>query len=105
MKITIEIPKWAEKRNISVFAGTEVIALKEVNKKIKLKITPCSKCGKCCEKLKFHHFPIDNGRCVYLKPYGTEQQICSLGFARPFSCCSSIDSKVDECSVRWENET
>jgi len=63
MKIEFEIPDWAENRRISIFAGSELLAQKDViikfNKEtkkhdiieypsIKVKIRRCSGCGDCC---------------------------------------------------------
>lgn len=93
MKITIEIPEWAEKRHIRVFAGMELIAYQGANtKEMMVKYSPCAKCGLCCEHIKNHPFPTDNGRCVYLVSNpGTNEKLCSLGLSRPFACCIYIE--------------
>lgn len=63
VKIELEIPEWAENRRISVFAGSELLAQKDVivkfNKEtkkhdiiihqpLKIKIGRCTGCGDCC---------------------------------------------------------
>lgn len=49
MRIELEIPKWAEGRNIRIFAGVEALANYCASKKtLYIKTKRCNLCGKCC---------------------------------------------------------
>ncbi|MHA1440264.1 MAG: hypothetical protein ACTSPK_00180 [Candidatus Heimdallarchaeota archaeon] len=62
MKIEFEVPEWAKNRRISIFAGNELLAQKNVlstfnpetkkhefhQQKLRIKVGRCSGCGDCC---------------------------------------------------------
>ena len=81
MQITIEIPEWAEKNHIYVFAGIELLAYRHLGQPVKIKELRCDKCGDCCRNIKGNFPPQTNGVCDYLRG-----NICGLGTSRPFSC-------------------
>jgi len=94
--ITIEMPEWAEKRHIYVFAGVELLAYQYAGEKLRAKTGRCSMCGKCCI--------FRDGPCEHLVPDGTEKMICSLGSGRPFSCSvSNGTTRVPECTEVFED--
>jgi len=87
MKIVLQLPEWINERHIYVLAGMELVAFKHKGKKWKVKISRCSMCGKCCEKLKCEHLD-KNKECDYF-------------LARPFSCCVGI-SNIPDCTEEFE---
>lgn len=106
MKIEIEIPDWADERVIQILAGTERVAYRfPQDIAFKIKTSRCNMCGKCCQQLKSNHiFPVVNGQCIYLeKESGSENKWrCSLGPARPYSCCTCTPKKISECTEKYE---
>jgi len=64
MKIEIDVPDWAENKRISIFAGNELLAQRDVlsiynpktnkhelhQQPFKIKIGRCSGCGDCCKE-------------------------------------------------------
>lgn len=112
MKLELEIPKWAEDKNIFVFANQELIAYKMHNElKLKVKVSRCLGCGACCES--GHPFKPEqlltikkaiakgfnsDGPCPFLGEEG-----CLLGNNIPFSCARSDCSQhFDKCTERFE---
>jgi len=105
-KITIELPRWAKDRNIYVLAGIELLAYRLRGGKLMIKVSRCSKCGKCCMNLKPIRKifpPIVDGKCVFLTKQGPEY-ICGLGVMRPHSCNIGVPSKdkIPECTEVFE---
>jgi hypothetical protein len=110
MKITFEIPNWAEERNLYFFAGIELMAYKTAGKKeINIKTKRCNQCGECCRSLP-KKFPIrkdENNTCVHLKKTGNIYS-CSIILAeRPYVCAKSDPvmnngTGRDYCSIRYE---
>ena len=50
MKLELEIPEWAHKRNIYVMAGQECLAVKYAHgENLYVKAERCQHCHKCCE--------------------------------------------------------
>ena len=105
MKIEIDIDDKYESRNIWIFAGVEPVARRYLHKGYwEKKIESCSRCGKCCEKIKEDHPLGTKDGCRYLLHSGKEK-LCGLGFPqvglwRPHGC-SIADRTVPECSIRW----
>ena len=111
MKIELEIPKWAEEKNIWIFANQELIAYKMIASDLKTKTNRCLGCGECCES--GHPFKpeqllaferafaigfIDGEPCPFLGPKG-----CHLTNNIPFSCArSDCSNHFDKCSERFE---
>jgi len=104
MKITIDLPEWAEERHIYVMAGIELLAHKLPDKPLYIKTERCNMCGKCCMDLSNRHpFPVVNGRCIYLQkePGKNEMWRCELAINRPFGCSVGIP-RADYCPIRFE---
>jgi len=107
MKIEIEIPEWAQERDLYVMAGVEQLAFIPYSKgKIWIKTERCNMCGKCCENLTpMAPFPQTKKKGVCDHLYLKE---CGLGYLRPWSCSVSdplIGSNGvirDWCSIRYE---
>jgi hypothetical protein len=103
MRITIDIPDWAEGRHIYIFAGIELLAYRHKGESLKVKTGRCSMCGGCCMGLGEVSQPplaID-GRCVNLVPDGPKL-VCSLGSSRPFSCSAGVRLKnVKGCTETY----
>jgi hypothetical protein len=94
--ITIEVPDWAAKLHIRVFAGIELLAEKPPGGKLRIKVSRCNMCGRCCT---IHGEP-----CEYLIPDGPDMMICSEGTSRPFACSASPGAaRVLECTERFED--
>ena len=81
MELTINIPDWAEDKNIYVLAGIELLAYKYVGHPMKEKVSRCDQCGDCCRNFKGDGSTWTDGTCNYLR-----DNVCSLGVERPFSC-------------------
>jgi hypothetical protein len=93
--ITVEIPDWAEKRHIYVFAGIELLAYQLVGQSMRIKTSRCNMCGKCC---------IIRGQpCEHLVADG-KKRVCDLGVSRPFSCSIGRGaSRASECTEQFED--
>lgn len=104
MKIELDIPAWAEERNIYVMAGVEMVAYRLAHEgEFKVKSVRCSGCGKCCMDLPEGHIQRnDSGNCIHLVPDG-EKWVCDLGVHRPFSCGTGFQQKgfTEGCSVEY----
>lgn len=127
MKIEFEIPKWTENRRISIFAGSELLAQKNVlsifnpeTKKhefypqtLRIKIGRCNGCGDCCKtggspfppkmlkeikkRLKDYKYE-SNGVCPLVDEFG-----CILKGKILFSCASSnCEGWSNNCTERFE---
>ena len=96
MKLEIDIPEWAEKKNLFVFAGMEMLAFRYVGQKIHLKTSRCDKCGDCCRNIKGDFPPQTDGVCDFLK-----DTVCSLGTSRPFSC--GFPNTRFECAEKYDD--
>lgn len=105
MKITIDIPEWAQERIICILAGIELLAFKPAREnKLYVKQIRCNECGKCCMNLERHPLPVVDGQCVYLRrrPGTALTYHCSLGGFRPYACCSRDPIYMDECCITHE---
>lgn len=101
MKIEIELPDWTDERNIYVFAGIELAAIKTFREdKFRIKDTRCNFCGKCCMGIdpKFHFFPVINGKCVHLinEPGTKDKYRCRFGISRPFVCSFFPEDRIGD---------
>lgn len=103
----IEIPDWVNPNDtILVFAGQELIAIKEPKSNLKIKTVRCNKCGECCMDVPNNVTPFgsdDEGKCKALKK--TEDGwICMAGLQRPFLCMPDPNN-VDEstCCIRYRD--
>jgi len=101
MKITIDLPKWAEERDIFIMAGMELVAVKRAySNDVYVKDVRCQKCGKCCEDVPENHFyekgidghciKLENGRCV-------EREY------KPFACCVG-EKTIKECLITYRKQ-
>ena len=86
MKIEVTIPDWATERHLYILAGIELVAFKHVDKDWKVKISRCSMCGKCCEKLGCEHL--------------NNNKECDYNTARPWSCCIGV-SNIEGCTEEF----
>ena len=77
MKITIELPDWAEERHIRIFAGVELLGEKLAHEDfLKVKDDRCNRCGECCRVVPpegydpdtFWLYDIVDGACEHLEP-------------------------------------
>jgi hypothetical protein len=96
MRIEIDIPDWVieEKRGIFIFGGMELVAYKYHGENIwKVKVARCSKCGKCCKRVK----------CEFLEkePGNNPKWICNKGSSRPFSCSAGVLQGRDGCTEEY----
>lgn len=123
MNIKFEIPKWAEKKNVTVFVGNELVAQyipkrvinnrkQHVYVKVPLlvKSNRCEGCGECCES----GAPFTSEEVIEiirrLKEYLPDtscplltEEGCILGDRIPFSCARSDCSKhFSRCTERFE---
>ena len=105
MRIVIELPSWAEERNIFIFAGIELLAQKLANEEtVRQKVSRCNWCGKCCQRLSgAHPFPTVDNVCVHLKrePGLEEKYLCGLAINRPLGCSLGEPGGAD-CSITYE---
>jgi hypothetical protein len=102
-KIEVILPDWVEEtRNIYVFAGAELIAIKELNdSELRVKTNGCNMCGKCCMNVPDDwEYGVKDGNCQHLIQ-DVDKYVCSLGSNRPFMCCASDDSEKDFCCITW----
>jgi hypothetical protein len=106
--ITIEIPDWAEERNIYVLAGIELLAYQEVGKPLMVKTERCSMCGECCCGMEegSHFFGVVDEHCEHLKKEvgNNNRWYCNLKYYRPIACCTSIKGTDDYCTVKFEEK-
>ena len=128
MKIEFEVPTWAIGKHLYMFAGVELLGVKEVvithqdGKHIAtypnpLKLKPndgqCNKCGICCQTqgvttdilldikeriAKFDFTNIESNTCVFYEKAGG----CILRGWTPFSCVKSICTPYEGCSERLD---
>ena len=127
MKIELTIPKWAENKRISVFAGNELIAQNEVVRKFnketkkhdiiihhpfKIKMGRCNGCGDCCNTggspfpLKMLEEVKKRLKDYEFKPNGicplVDKDGCILKGKIPFSCASSnCEGWSENCTERF----
>jgi Fe-S-cluster containining protein len=103
MKISLDLPAWADERNIYVMAGIEVVARKHKDGPWEIKTGRCNMCGLCCSNLgPGHPFPLIDGRCIHLaKEVGDNTRwLCSLRHNRPFNCSISAPI-VEYCPIKF----
>ena len=106
MKITIEIPDWAEERHIYIMAGIELLAKREVGQPLMIKTRRCRACGKCCMDLLSGH-PMglsEEGHCAHLtkEPGANDMYVCGMHSHRPFGCCVADPTKVLDCPIKYK---
>ena len=100
MKITIEIPDWAQERNIYVMAGVELLATKRWDEEVvHVKDGRCSLCGDCCENKKNWIFPLNKGTCVHLNNQIDGTRECRLGSLRPHGCNIDDPVSLERCTI------
>jgi hypothetical protein len=120
IKIEFKVPEWAIGKHIYIFAGSELLGIKEsriyhkngehirtyLPLKIKMEDGRCNGCGDCCnllstkdslflktmyERLK----DFDEGSCPFSSDEG-----CVLKSFTPFSCLRSVCSHIGNCSEK-----
>ncbi len=106
MKITIDIPEWAQKRHIYIMAGIEMLAYKLYGEDVvHIKTARCSRCGECCMNLGLgSEEPIGpDGNCIHLDKVGG-QYVCGLHIRRPFGCSVGMQKKGSHpsCTVEYK---
>lgn len=94
--MVIDLPEWAEGKNLYIFAGIETVAYKYLNRPLKVKTSRCDQCGDCCRNIKGDYPPQTDGVCDHLK-----DNICSLGVLRPFTC--GFPNEKFECAERYDD--
>ena len=90
MRVELDLPDWVEGRSIHILAGIEEVAHKLSGESWQIKISRCSRCGKCC------------GNCKYLR-YDANEFRCSLGVKMPYECCVSDGVLENSCTVKWQS--
>lgn len=109
MGITIELPEWAEERNISIMAGMELLAYKRAHESILyIKKVRCDFCGWCCgEKFVKEIETGSDGKCAKLKQVGQNWE-CTPALDRPWRCCwydpvlGEFPNAEKHCVVRYD---
>lgn len=96
MKIEIEIPDFVPpERIIFIMAGIEKIGWIEPHtRKVFVKVSRCSRCGKCCSKLDCPDLVKEAGNNGLLK--------CGRADMRPFLCCVSEPKSIPGCTSKYE---
>ena len=97
MKIEIEIPDWVfeEKRAIHIMAGIERVAYKLPWEDFwNVKVSRCSGCGACCEKLGCDKIIKEPGKDGLYR--------CGEGIKRPFLCCISEPKTIEKCTSKYK---
>ncbi len=96
MKIEIEIPDFVPpERIIFIMAGIEKIGWIEPHtRKVFVKVSRCSRCGRCCSKLDCQDLVKEAGDNGILK--------CDRADMRPFLCCVSEPKSISECTSKYE---
>lgn len=96
MKIKIEIPDFVPpERIIYIMAGIEKIGYIEPHtRKVFVKVSRCSQCGRCCDALKCQRMEKESGN--------NNKWLCSCHAMRPFSCCISDSRNIPECTVQYK---
>ena len=96
MLIEIEIPDFIPpERIIFIMAGIEKIGYIEPHtRKVFVKVSQCSRCGRCCQKLNCPDLAEEVGNTTSMK--------CDRADMRPFLCCVSEPNDIPECTSRYE---
>lgn len=94
--IKIKIPDFVPpQRLITIMAGIEKIGWIEPNtRKVFVKVSQCSHCGRCCVKLKCSELEEEVGDNNSYK--------CGKAEMRPFLCCISEPKSIPECTSKYE---
>ena len=107
MRIVIDVPEWAQERQISIFAGVEMLAdyhpLKDPDN-IYVKDQRCNFCGDCCRGVNLTKSRMLNsidGQCILLVQRG-DTWICTAHTDRPLSCCRDPNPEDEKnCSITY----
>lgn len=96
MKIEIEIPDFVPpERIIFIVAGIEKIGwIEPHSRRVFVKVSRCSRCGKCCAKI----------GCPDLEdePGDNDLYRCGKAEMRPLLCSISDPRDIPECTSRYE---
>jgi len=99
MKITVDIPSFAKNRVIHVLAGIERIAyIDPKDRKLRVKVSRCSQCGKCCQKMKCEQLEKEPGNNDFWRC----GKAIGYGLMRPYLCCVSEPKNIPECTSKYE---
>lgn len=100
--IEIEIPDWADKHELLLYHGIELIGVKRQKHPWVIKEGRCSRCGTCCQEkhIKGLPMPIKDGVCMFLR-WKDDKPDCSWGTARPFCCCMGEPRFEPNCTITW----
>lgn len=109
MKITLDIPDWADERHIRILAGIELVAFKLAQEDhFKVKDVRCDWCGDCCTGFtqEKHFFNVtDNGECEHLqKADRFGRRVCSVAINRPHACTNDPVHLIErgECPITYK---
>ena len=94
-----------ENRSIFIMAGIELMAYQHKDGEWHLKVGHCNQCGKCCQNMKNHPFPLIDGRCIHLRlDAGGKTYSCQLKANRPFGCSVGTvsENRIPECTEKFE---
>ena len=102
MKLTIDVPEWAQERSIVILAGMELLAIKRPEQPLQVKVIRCNRCGKCC--MDVGDSPLIKadtyGGCPFLEIESPGVYKCGAGFDKPYSCLMDPNKKnVPECCI------
>ena len=106
MRITLDLPDWAQERHIFIMAGIELLAYKLYGEEvIQVKKVRCNLCGACCMNLNKHcPLPINaDGNCLYLAGELGGKRECTLGLERPYSCSIGMHrrGRTPNCCIEY----
>jgi len=113
MRIVLDVPDWAEKAKIAVFAGVEEIAhynhLQDPDNMF-VKVDRCNQCGDCCRWPGIGDSPTlktIKGTCIWLKEaqeISGQRFYCSIASHRPITCMydPTIRKNQPNCSITYK---
>lgn len=119
MEIKFKVPKWAMDKHIYIFAGAELLGIKEVRighkdgkhiiSHLPLKIKPkdgrCTGCGSCCEVSGIPKVMINEIKKKLEGDYGEKCPLlgehgCIMKGWIPFSCVKSVCTNYAGCTEK-----
>jgi len=97
------LPDWARGRKIMLLADQELVARRDPEGPLMVKVSRCDQSGECCLDIPQGHLDFGTngeGRCNKLADDGS----CTAGHQKPFGCLDDPpQSELDElnCPIRY----
>jgi hypothetical protein len=93
MRVEIDIPDFVSPaRVIHILAGMEPVGKIDPHTyKVYVKVSRCSRCGQCCQKVD----------CPFLIQRPGAPFECGLNLERPYICCVSEPRDIETCTVQY----